>query len=161
MQQVRPVNMKVMFARRGPVADTVVHCLHRASSSIDAALYRFTLPRLCRELEAAAGQGRRVRLLVDGNKYHESPVTQELLSRLPFPFRLAYGRRGQGSKMHHKFVLVDREILLTGSYNWTPESEEENYENLVIIEDGPTVEAYSQEFEALWMESEASEVLIP
>ena len=67
-----------------------------------------------------------VRLLVDGNKYKESRTTQELLSGAIIPFRLAFGRQGRGSKMHHKFVIMDRQAVLTGSYNWTHESESEN-----------------------------------
>jgi phosphatidylserine/phosphatidylglycerophosphate/cardiolipin synthase-like enzyme len=52
--------------------------------------------------------------------------------------------------MHHKFVILDQQTVLTGSYNWTLESEDENYENLVILEEAQPVEAYTREFEALW-----------
>jgi phosphatidylserine/phosphatidylglycerophosphate/cardiolipin synthase-like enzyme len=52
--------------------------------------------------------------------------------------------------MHHKFVILDQQTVVTGSYNWTHESEEENQENLLILRDEYSVEAYSQEFEALW-----------
>ena len=40
--------------------------------------------------------------------------------------------------------------MLTGSYNWTHESEDENHENLIILRDEQPVEAYTREFEALW-----------
>ena len=92
----------------------------------------------------------RVRLLVDGNKYKENRTTQELLTGAIIPFRLSFGRQGRGSKMHHKFVIVDQQTVLTGSYNWTHESEEENHENLLILRDSFAVEAYTLEFEALW-----------
>ena len=92
----------------------------------------------------------RVRLLVDGNKYKESRTTQELLTGAIIPFRLGFGRQGRGSKMHHKFVILDQQTVLTGSYNWTHESEEENHENLLILRDPRPVEAYTREFEALW-----------
>ena len=52
--------------------------------------------------------------------------------------------------MHHKFVILDQRTVLTGSYNWTFESEDENQENLVILADPYSVEAYTHEFEALW-----------
>jgi phosphatidylserine/phosphatidylglycerophosphate/cardiolipin synthase-like enzyme len=52
--------------------------------------------------------------------------------------------------MHHKFVILDQQSVLTGSYNWTLESESENHENLVILEEAQPVEAYAKEFEALW-----------
>jgi phosphatidylserine/phosphatidylglycerophosphate/cardiolipin synthase-like enzyme len=92
----------------------------------------------------------RVRLLVDGNKYKESRTTQELLAGAIIPFRLGFGRQGRGSKMHHKFVILDQQTVLTGSYNWTLESEDENHENLLILKDAQPVEDYTREFEALW-----------
>lgn len=142
--------MEVKFARSESVAEALMSLLRATSRSIDAALYRLNHPRLARALEEAVERGVRVRLVVDGNKYNESRATQELLARAIIPFRLAYGRRGPGSKMHHKFVILDQQTVLTGSYNWTLESEDENYENLVILEEAQPVEAYTREFEALW-----------
>ena len=52
--------------------------------------------------------------------------------------------------MHHKFVILDYQTVLTGSYNWTNESEDENQENLLVLRDAYSVGAYTQEFEALW-----------
>jgi phosphatidylserine/phosphatidylglycerophosphate/cardiolipin synthase-like enzyme len=147
--------MDVKFARSESVADAITELLHGASSSIDGALYRFNHPGLAHAMEEAAARGVRIRLLVDGNKYKESRITQELLSGGIIPFRLAFGRQGRGSKMHHKFVILDYQTLLTGSYNWTMESEDDNHENLIITQDAQTIEAYMQEFEALWDESEA------
>ena len=37
--------------------------------------------------------------------------------------------------MHHKFAILDGQTAITGSYNWTVESDEENFENLVILHD--------------------------
>jgi phosphatidylserine/phosphatidylglycerophosphate/cardiolipin synthase-like enzyme len=142
--------MEIKFARSESVADAIMGLLHEAKNSIDAALYRFNHPGLAQALEGAAQRGLRVRLLVDGNKYKESRTTQELLAGAIIPFRLAFGRQGRGSKMHHKFVILDRQTVLTGSYNWTLESEDENHENLLILQDPHSGEAYAREFEALW-----------
>jgi len=142
--------MEVKFARNESVASTILRLLEATSSSIDAALYRLNNPRLAEALEVAAQRGVRVRLLLDGSKYQESHVAQDLRGRAVFPVRLAFGRQGSGSKMHHKFVVLDRRTVLTGSYNWTLESEDENHENLIISDDQALVEAYSGEFEALW-----------
>jgi phosphatidylserine/phosphatidylglycerophosphate/cardiolipin synthase-like enzyme len=142
--------MEIKFARSESVADVILSQLHDARRSLDGALYRFNHPALAQAMEEAAERGVHVRLLVDGNKYKESRTTQELLSGTMFPFRLAFGRQGRGSKMHHKFVIVDQRKVLTGSYNWTLESEDENQENLMILEDSYSVGAYAHEFDALW-----------
>ena len=145
--------MEIKFARTESVADVITRLLHEASSSIDAALYRFNHPGLAQALEEAAQRGVHVRLLVDGNKYKESRTTQELLAGGIIPFRLAFGRQGRGSKMHHKLVILDQQTVLTGSYNWTLESEDENHENLLILQDAHPVEDYTREFAALWSEA--------
>lgn len=142
--------MEIKFARSESVADVITRLIRDASGSINAALYRFNHPGLARVLEEAVRRGLRVRLLVDGNKYRESRSTQELLAGAIIPFRLGFGREGRGSKMHHKFVILDQQTVLTGSYNWTLESENENHENLLIVRDPLPVQAYEQEFEVLW-----------
>jgi phosphatidylserine/phosphatidylglycerophosphate/cardiolipin synthase-like enzyme len=142
--------MEIKFARSGSVADAIMRLVHEARSSIDGALYRLNHPGLAQALEEAVHRGVRVRLLVDGNKYKESRTTQELLAGAIIPFRLAFGRQGRGSKMHHKFAILDQQTVLTGSYNWTLESEDENQENLLILREEYPVEAYTQEFEDLW-----------
>jgi len=145
--------MEIKFARSESVADVIISRLRETSSSIDGALYRFNHPGLAQAMEEAGDRGVRTRLLVDGNKYRENRSTQELLSGAHIPFRLAFGRQGRGSKMHHKFVILDHQTVLTGSYNWTLESEDENQENLLVLQDAYSVEAYTEEFEALWTEA--------
>ncbi len=46
--------------------------------------------------------------------------------------------------MHHKFALIDDRCLLTGSFNWTYNS---NAENLLYLDDASIVTAFQQEFE--------------
>jgi phosphatidylserine/phosphatidylglycerophosphate/cardiolipin synthase-like enzyme len=142
--------MEVKFTRSESVANFITDLLRGVSGSINGALYRFNHPALAQALETAAQRKVRIRLLVDGNKYQESRTCQELLARSPIPFRLAFGRQGRGSKMHHKFLILDGQTVLTGSYNWTLESEDENYENLLVLRNAEVVEAYTREFEALW-----------
>jgi len=142
--------MEIKFTRSESLADAIMGMVHETTHSIDGALYRFNHPGLAQALEEAVHRGVHVRLLVDGNKYKENRITQELLSGAIIPFRLGFGRQGRGSKMHHKFVILDQQAVLTGSYNWTHESEDENHENLLILRDAIPVEAYTREFEALW-----------
>lgn len=52
--------------------------------------------------------------------------------------------------MHHKFIVIDGEITVTGSYNWTVSADDDNFENIVIIFCREIAIAYTQEFERLW-----------
>lgn len=144
---------EVVFTRTGSIAEVIENLIEAATSSIDAALYGFSSQRLASVLEEAQARGLRLRLIIDGNKYRETSGCQRLLAEQKLPFRLAFGRDGAGSKMHHKFALLDRKLVLTGSYNWTAASEEKNHENLLVLRNPELVQAYRAEFAALWEKS--------
>ncbi len=144
---------EVMFTRSKSVADAIEQLIWSTQVSFSAALCRFNSQRLARALDEAQRRGVRVRMVIDRNKYEESAATRQLLSNQPLPFRVTYGRDGAGSKMHHKFALLDDSVVLTGSYNWTFASEEENYENVLILREPQLVDTYHTEFEALWEEA--------
>lgn len=52
--------------------------------------------------------------------------------------------------MHHKFMVVDRKRVWTGSYNWTRSAERYNRENLVSIDDRKVASKFAREFDAIW-----------
>lgn len=147
------MNAELLLTRSGSVAEAIERLMAATTISLDAALYRLNLPRLARALEAAAARGVRVRLVLDRDKYEETRSTRELLANSAIPFRLRFGRQGPGSKMHHKFAIFDGNVGITGSYNWTVESEEQNFENVLVLREAQRVEILQREFEALWEES--------
>lgn len=149
--------VEVVFTRSNPAAEVIERLIQGTQASVDAALYRLNNPRLARALGEAAQRGVRVRLVLDHGKYKETRATREILAEERIPFRVIDGRRGAGSKMHHKFAILDGRTGLTGSYNWTLESEDENFESFVILREPEVVEAYCREFETLW--AEASEAV--
>lgn len=51
--------------------------------------------------------------------------------------------------LHHKFCVIDQQIIITGSYNWTYYAETRNIENIVIIDDPVLAKSYSSEFDEL------------
>lgn len=53
--------------------------------------------------------------------------------------------------MHHKFAIVDSQLLINGSFNWTRQAIMGNRENLLICDIPAIVKPYIDEFEKLWM----------
>lgn len=148
------MSVETLFTRDQSIAEAIERLIQAAKTSLDAALYRFNSRRLARALDEASRRGLNIRLVLDRGKYKESETMRELLSKDRFPFRLSRGRGDADSKMHHKVALLDDSIVVTGSYNWTRESEEQNYENLLILREPEVVKAYRREFEALWADAE-------
>ncbi|XP_069501839.1 mitochondrial cardiolipin hydrolase [Ambystoma mexicanum] len=52
--------------------------------------------------------------------------------------------------MHHKFAVVDKTVVITGSLNWTAQAIQGNKENLLVMDDAVIVQAFLREFENLW-----------
>lgn len=48
--------------------------------------------------------------------------------------------------MHHKFCIVDKRLLITGSYNWTLNAEHKNIENILLIKELGIIQAFEDEF---------------
>lgn len=141
---------EAIFTRGPSIADAIEALIQAATTSVDVAIYRLDSARLARALDAAVRRGLRVRVVLDRGKYEATPATRALLGSHAIPFRLAAGRHGLPSKMHHKFAVLDDRTGITGSYNWTMESEAENWENLVILRGDGAVAPYRREFDALW-----------
>lgn len=51
--------------------------------------------------------------------------------------------------MHNKFCVIDRKILVTGSYNWTNYAESRNLENVVVSTDLSLIEGYIKCFNGM------------
>jgi len=146
-------DLQVIFTRSRSGAAAVEDLIRSAASSISAALYRLNSPRLASALDEARARGVSIRVcLNDNDHYEENLAAQETMRGYGIPFCLLHGRVGSASKMHHKFAVIDGQTVVTGSYNWTIESEERNYENLIVLRDPRVVAAYGEEFEALWRE---------
>jgi phosphatidylserine/phosphatidylglycerophosphate/cardiolipin synthase-like enzyme len=144
---------EVFFTRSRSGAEVLENLISGARVSIVAALYRLANMRLASALGAARQRGVSTRLCLNLNDhYEENRAAQAVLRDHAIAFRLLGGRVGRGSKMHHKFVVIDGHTVAMGSYNWTMESEERNYDNLVVLRSPGAAAAYTGEFEALWRE---------
>ncbi|HEV2349262.1 MAG TPA: phospholipase D-like domain-containing protein [Terriglobia bacterium] len=146
----KPDATQAFFTRSTSVAKVIERLIKATRISADAALYRLSHPSLARALHDAAQRGVRVRVILDSGKYEITAATRELLGKFNIPYRLMSGRRGRWAKMHHKFAVLDRRVALAGSYNWTLESEEQNFEDLLVLREHHQVHEFAEEFEALW-----------
>lgn len=54
-----------------------------------------------------------------------------------------------GTLMHHKFCIIDKNLCITGSFNWTDKADNLNLENIVVIREVEAIYKYLEEFHAL------------
>jgi len=132
-----------------------------AKRKVVAAVYQFTSKEIAQALVAARNRGVDVRVLVDGPQASSLrggwAEALETVEAAKVPVRRVYPDGDKKSrsteagraKFHHKFVVIDGERVLTGSFNWTVLADEENHENLVTMT-GKVAAKYGEEFDRVW-----------
>ncbi|MBE9174733.1 helix-hairpin-helix domain-containing protein [Synechocystis salina LEGE 06155] len=56
----------------------------------------------------------------------------------------------RGDKLHHKFALVDDDIVITGSHNWSPAANHSNDETVLVLQSPQIGAHYQRELERLY-----------
>ena len=53
---------------------------------------------------------------------------------------------------HHKFAIIDSQLVISGSMNWTRQAAIGNYENVLLIKDKNTALTFEKEYARMWRE---------
>jgi phosphatidylserine/phosphatidylglycerophosphate/cardiolipin synthase-like enzyme len=61
---------------------------------------------------------------------------------------------GNPNSMHHKVIIFDGEIVVTGSYNFSKSAKTKNDENTLILHSSKIAEFFFNEFERVWGNAE-------
>jgi phosphatidylserine/phosphatidylglycerophosphate/cardiolipin synthase-like enzyme len=56
--------------------------------------------------------------------------------------------------MHHKTMIIDERIVITGSYNFSRSAETRNDENLILIYNEEIADFFLQEFQRVYQQSQ-------
>ena len=102
--------------------------------------------RLSDAIQRAHRNGLTVRVLSDNDKMDDRGNDIERLAASGVDVRIDRSPE----HMHHKFMVVDGQTGLTGSYNWTRSAETRNEENLVVLDDPFLAGRFADEFERIW-----------
>lgn len=125
------------------IEDRILDALDKAKVSIIVAMGWFTNERLRDKLLAKQAEGVDVKVvLYDDGINRKHGVDLSLL-----PHKKVRGDRG--GIMHHKFCVIDNQVVITGSYNWSDNAEFRNTENITIEKDPDQATKYSIEFRGL------------
>ena len=126
--------------------NAIVSCIRNARHSVKICVFTISENVITREIISAKKRGVSVTIITDNDKLNDKGSDIRWLADEGVKIRIDES----SSHMHHKFCVVDKEILLTGSYNWTKSAADRNQENLLVTEDPKMVKAYLNEFEKLW-----------
>jgi len=144
---VSPTPTEMFFSPNVGTASRIVQEINQALSTIDIAIYSFTRDEIADALIAAKNRGVQIRILADSS---QASGTGSDIARLEAAgFQLKRTSGGGGGILHDKFAIFDKRLLLTGSYNWSTNAEE-NDENAVFIRNTSVIEAFQTNFNLMW-----------
>jgi len=132
--------VSVYFSPNGGCTAAILREIGDARESIHVQAAQFTSGAIAKALVAAHNRGIEVRVIVDHHK-SENKTQADRLEEAGIP-TFTDARHGTA---HNKVILVDRKVVITGSFNFPKDSESENAENLVFIRDKPAVAAAYEE----------------
>lgn len=124
----------------------LIQLIRNARGSILVAVYSFTNDRLSAALIEAASRGVSVKVVIESEQASVRGSEYERLKSSGVAVRLD----GNPALMHHKFMVIDNEVVVTGSYNWSISAEDRNDENFVVLRDAGLARLFVEEFDRIW-----------
>jgi phosphatidylserine/phosphatidylglycerophosphate/cardiolipin synthase-like enzyme len=138
--------LEVCYSPGGNCANRVIYWIDRANSTIHILIYSFTLDTITAALVKAKGRGLDVKVVMDNQQAAGQGSEYQALLNAGIQVRL--DRRS--ADMHDKVAIIDRQIVITGSFNWSAAANNENNENLLVIQNQAWAAKYEAEFQRIW-----------
>jgi phosphatidylserine/phosphatidylglycerophosphate/cardiolipin synthase-like enzyme len=139
--------VETYFAAEGDTASHVIEAIRGAQDSIEFMAFTFTHDEIGQAVIERAQAGVQVRGVFEQQQAEGCcPEVLRAMQEAGLNVRLD----GNPYKLHHKVIVIDRQIVITGSYNFTAAAENSNDENLLILHNADIAGAYGQEFERVW-----------
>lgn len=146
--QVEIEILGVYFSPNGECESKVIEWIGRANSSIHILIYSFTLDTVSDALITTYNEGIEIKIV-----FEKSQITQYSEYYTLKTAGLSVRNDTNSKLMHHKVMIVDETIVLTGSFNWSKSGQENNDENLIIIKSTTIASLYEDEFQEIWLNS--------
>jgi len=130
---VSKVPIKILFAPDHNPEMEIMKQMLKAQRRIDFAIFTFaqssgiddTLVRL-------AQQGMAIRGVFDGRQANQDWAATRLIRNAGIPVWLVRGGGGV-NKLHHKLMVLDEQVVIAGSFNYTGPANRLNDENIMIL----------------------------
>jgi hypothetical protein len=127
----------------------IIKQLTAAVESIRAALAWLTDQDIIHQLELKAREGVDVLIVINDDEINNYSRSTALKNLKTAGAKIFLVEQEASNLMHHKFCLIDRSTLITGSYNWTYNALS-NTENIVVIKgEQNLIDQYEREFDRI------------
>jgi phosphatidylserine/phosphatidylglycerophosphate/cardiolipin synthase-like enzyme len=141
--------VEVAFSPEDGALERMLPYLRAAQSSIRMMAFTLTADPLAEVLLERHAAGVQVSGVVEAANVGAAGSDVPRLRREGIDLRLD----GNPNSMHHKVLIIDGQIVIFGSYNFTRAAEEKNDENILIIHDPDLAGSFLIEFERVYRQA--------
>jgi phosphatidylserine/phosphatidylglycerophosphate/cardiolipin synthase-like enzyme len=145
-----------LFSPQGHIEETLIRAIQAAKASIEIAMFSFYSQAIADALLDMKNNHPEIRIQIIMD-YSQSKMAKldEWFAYHGFDVRLLSGPDGDAGdpmfqKMHNKLMILDGKLLETGSFNYSPNAENNSFENANFITDPTDLAGYVAYFQRLW-----------
>lgn len=141
--------IQVLFSSEDKVVSKLIAIVNDAEVNIRFLAFSFTDDALAQAMIERARAGLDVKGVFEafGSTYSSSELRRFWCANVPAR------QDGNGSFLHHKVIIIDNSIVVTGSLNFSGNADESNEENVIILDNPEIAALYIQEFEKNWAQA--------
>jgi phosphatidylserine/phosphatidylglycerophosphate/cardiolipin synthase-like enzyme len=145
--KVGGTDLEVYFSPDDGVQKQIVRLIQGAQESIIFLAYSFTADEIADALLARAQAGVEVAGVMEGEQVQSNRGGEyDRLHGAGLDVRLD----SNPNQMHHKVMIIDSQIVITGSYNFSKSAETNNDENILVLHNPQIASLFLAEFNRLF-----------
>lgn len=137
-------DVEVFFSPRGGCTEAIVSEITKAKKTILVQAYSFTSAPIAAALVAAHKRGVAVQVILDKSQRSEKYTSADFIAHAGIRTLIDDNH----AIAHNKIIIVDGEVVITGSFNFSKAAEEKNAENLLVIRSRELASKYVQNWQA-------------
>lgn len=138
------------FTPGQPCTHEIAELIYHAKKSVEMQAYSFTSYKIAHALKYVNERGVKVRVILDKSNFYPGQYSMaKYLLKRHVPIWV-------DSKLHiahNKVLIIDNDIVETGSFNYTNAAQHHNAENVLIIHSSALAKAYLKNWQSRLKES--------
>lgn len=151
--EIAGVQVENFFESEGDARARMIQLIKDAKSSLDVLAFVFTDDDIASAIMTRHRAGAPVRMVVETRNLAAAgsdvaAFQQAGIDILP---------DGNPYMMHHKVIIIDQAIVVTGSYNFSRNASDYNDENVLILHNAEIAGQYKAEFERVYAQAKAAQ----